>query len=88
MLLATPFLASNANSGLTTLTLGTLSIRGNFAIASGSTCTNGASVAAGKTCKIYVTFTPTAKGADTGTLTITDNALNSPQSAGLSGTGD
>jgi hypothetical protein len=76
------------NSGTTTLTLGALSISGEFAIASGTTCTNGGSVAAGASCKINVTFTPKAKGTRTGTLTITDNAQNSPQTAALSGTGD
>jgi hypothetical protein len=35
-----------------------------------------------------VTFTPTSKGSKTGTLKITDNAKNSPQSISLSGNGD
>ena len=34
-----------------------------------------------------MTFTPTAAGTRTGTLTITDNAGNSPQTAALQGTG-
>jgi hypothetical protein len=34
-----------------------------------------------------VTFTPTADGTRTGTLTITDNAAGSPQTVSLSGTG-
>jgi hypothetical protein len=34
-----------------------------------------------------VSFKPTATGARTGTLTVTDNASNSPQTAALSGTG-
>lgn len=38
-------------------------------------------------CVIDVTFTPTASGTRTGTLTITDNAPNSPQTVSLSGTG-
>jgi len=76
------------NSGTTTLMLNTLSISGNYAIASGTTCTNGDSLMAGSNCKINLTFTPTAKGTRIGTLTITDNALNSPQAVALSGTGD
>jgi hypothetical protein len=47
----------------------------------------GASLAAGAACQIAVTFAPTASGARTGTLTITDNAAGSPQSVPLSGTG-
>ena len=43
--------------------------------------------AGGGTCKINVTFTPTATGALGATLSITDNAASSPQSFNLSGTG-
>jgi hypothetical protein len=39
------------------------------------------------TCLINVTFTPTAVGSRTGTLTVTDDASNSPQSASLTGIG-
>ena len=50
-----------------------------------NTC--GASVAAGTSCTIGVTFSPTAAGSVTGTLTFTDDAATSPQVVGLSGTG-
>ena len=39
------------------------------------------------TCTITLTFTPTAENTRYGTLTIVDNATNSPQSVGLTGTG-
>jgi hypothetical protein len=45
------------------------------------------SVAAGSSCTISVTFTPTATGNRTGALTVTDNAAGSPQTVTLSGTG-
>ena len=45
------------------------------------------SLPAGKTCSVQVTFTPSAKGTRKATLTMTDNATNSPQVAKLSGTG-
>jgi hypothetical protein len=45
------------------------------------------SVAAGGTCTVTVTFTPTARGSRAATLTLTDSATNSPQTAKLSGTG-
>jgi hypothetical protein len=44
-------------------------------------------VAAGASCVIKVTFTPTQVGVRTGTLTVTDDAVDSPQTVGLSGTG-
>jgi hypothetical protein len=50
-----------------------------------NTC--GLSVAAGKTCTITVAFRPKSSGTLTGTITITDNAWNSPQTISLTGTG-
>jgi hypothetical protein len=41
----------------------------------------------GSSCTIDVTFKPTAKGIRTGTLSITDNAGNNPQTVALTGTG-
>src|SRR5271157_1898403 len=52
------------------------------------TNTCGTSVAAGKTCKITVTFKPSIVGADDATLSIADSASNSPQPAALPGTGE
>jgi hypothetical protein len=40
------------------------------------------------TCSISVTFKPKAKGALFGSLVITTNVRNSPQSIPLSGTGN
>jgi hypothetical protein len=47
----------------------------------------GSSVPANGTCTINVSFTPSTTGTRTGTLTVTDNAASSPQTASLSGTG-
>jgi hypothetical protein len=66
------------------LTIGAVSASTGFAVAS-NTC--GASVLAGKTCTVGVTFSPTATGTVTGTLTFTDSAVTSPQAVTLSGTG-
>jgi len=76
------------NTGNTPLNIGTVTISGNFAQASGTTCTTGGAVAAGANCVINVTFTPTAMGSRSGSVKITDNALCSPQTISLSGTGD
>ena len=51
------------------------------------TNTCGDSVAAGASCTIRVTFSPLAAGSQSGTMTLTDNASNSPQTVELSGTG-
>jgi FG-GAP-like repeat/Abnormal spindle-like microcephaly-assoc'd, ASPM-SPD-2-Hydin/FG-GAP repeat len=58
-------------------------ISGDFA----QTNNCGTSLAAGGTCQILVTFTPTATGSRTGILTINDNAFGSPQTVTLTGTG-
>jgi hypothetical protein len=50
-----------------------------------SNCTN--PVAVGSSCTIGVFFDPTAGGTRTGTLKITDNAGNSPQTVTLTGSG-
>jgi VCBS repeat-containing protein len=51
------------------------------------TNTCGDSVAAGASCTISVTFSPLGAGTQSGTMTLTDNASNSPQTVELSGTG-
>ena len=47
----------------------------------------GATVAAGGSCTVNVTFTPTATGTRNGTLTLTDSDASSPQTVSLTGTG-
>ncbi len=59
-------------------------VSAGFNVAS-NTC--GASIAAGASCSVSVTFSPTVAGATSGTLTITDSAPNSPQTVSLTGTG-
>jgi YVTN family beta-propeller protein len=76
------------NTGLTTTTISAVAISGNFALTTASTCKATTTLTAGGKCTLVVTFTPTAKGSHTGQITLTDNALNSPQAISLSGTGD
>jgi hypothetical protein len=60
----------------------------NFAIAAGTTCTNGAVIPAGGTCVINVTFTPNATGSRTATLNIYAAPSPTPVTTDpLSGTG-
>jgi hypothetical protein len=51
----------------------------------GTTC--GATLAAQASCTISIQFAPLATGARSASLTITDDASNSPQSVALRGTG-
>ena len=52
-----------------------------------ATTTCGATLAAGASCTISVTFKPQSVGSLPGTLSVSDNAANSPQTASLTGTG-
>jgi hypothetical protein len=78
---------TNTGTGTTPLVLSTLTVSGDFALASGTTCANGGTLAANVSCTINVTFTPTTQGLRSGSVVITDNAQNSPQKISLSGTG-
>jgi Beta-propeller repeat/Abnormal spindle-like microcephaly-assoc'd, ASPM-SPD-2-Hydin len=69
------------NSGNMVLSISNVQVTGNFAE------TNNCStpVAASSSCAISITFTPTASGALSGTLTVSDSAANSPQTESLTG---
>lgn len=71
------------NTGLATLTITSIVASGDFAQV--NTC--GATLRVGQNCTLIVTFTPTATGTRNGDIAITDNALDSPQSIPLTGTG-
>jgi hypothetical protein len=74
------------NTGNAALTITSIVTSANF----GQTDNCGGSVAASDSCRIDVTFAPTAAGTLTGTLTITDNSngvAGSTQTVTLSGTG-
>lgn len=78
-----------SNPGATPLSITGITISGanasDFLLTPGSTC--GSSLAAGKSCPINVTFTPSATGARSATLTVADNALSGKQTVPLSGRG-
>lgn len=71
------------NSGTATLSIVSITASGDFT--QGNTCP--ARLAAGDSCTVSVTFTPTAVGPRTGALSITSDAPGSPHTASLSGTG-
>jgi hypothetical protein len=79
------------NTGLLPLTLtggvaGGLAVTGPFLItATTAPCAN--PIPTGGQCRVSVAFRPTANGPATGSLTITSNAVGSPHTVALSGTG-
>jgi hypothetical protein len=72
-----------SNTGTDVITITSLTVTGDYS----QTNTCGGSIAAGTSCTISVTFTPTVINSRTGTVTITDNAPTSPQTVSLSGVG-
>jgi kumamolisin len=80
---------TNPRTSPANLVITSSTISSQFSIFSPTTtCTNGKSLGAGSSCTFVLRFTPTATGNINGTLSITDNASNSPQTAKLSGFGE
>src|SRR6202041_95274 len=73
-----------SNTGNTAVTFTSIAMTGDFAGATLAQCPSIAVDA--KPCTFQITFTPTAAGARTGTITFTDNATGSPQTVTLTGT--
>lgn len=71
------------NPGNSALTINSIAASGDFQ----STNNCGGSLGAGLSCAIGVTFSPSASGSRSGTLTISDSASGSPQQISLGGTG-
>jgi large repetitive protein len=83
---AAPQTVTLTNNGGVLLLVQDILITGDFVIVPGSnTC--GSTVAVSAACTMQVAFAPTAGGPRSGTLTVTDNAVNSPQILTLTGTG-
>ena len=75
--------ATLTNTGTTPLTISSIAAGADFL--QKNNC--GSSLPAGASCTIRVAFRPSAKGVRTGSVTITDDAANSPQTIALTGTG-
>ena len=76
-----------SNAGNATLNITGILITGTNPADFTQTTTCGTSLAASSTCSISVTFSPASATTFTATLSVTDNAAGSPQSASLTGTG-
>jgi beta-propeller repeat-containing protein len=76
------------NMGSAALTISNISITGantgDFALGS-NTC--GTGLSGGSMCSLLITFTPTAGGPRSATLTVNDSTTNSPQTVALAGAG-
>ena len=76
-----------SNTGTATLTINGITVTGTNASDFAQTNTCGASVAAGGSCTISVTFTPSSAGARSASVSISDSVAGSPQTVALTGTG-
>ncbi len=80
-------LVTLSNSGGTALTIANIGFTGTNAGDFSDSTTCGATLPAGQSCGIAIQFTPGASGTRAASLSISDNAGNSPQTIALSGTG-
>ncbi len=72
-----------SNPNASAVSVSSVSVTGAFS----QTSTCGTSIAAGASCTVSVTFSPTAAGAATGSLSVASSAPGSPLTVALSGTG-
>ena len=79
---------SLSNTGNAVLSITSLAIGGSNSSDFAETAdTCGSSVVAGGSCTIGITYKPSLAGAETASITVTDNAGGSPQTVALSGIG-
>lgn len=77
-----PLVVTASNTGSATLVIGQVGVSGDF-----NQSNDCGTLAAGASCTVNVTFTPTAAGLRSGALSFTDNVSGSPQIVALAGTG-
>ena len=73
------------NTAPAALTFSSIQTSGDWSVVEPDDCQP--SLAVGGSCTLDVAFAPTSEGSRVGTLTLTDNALNSPQTISLTGIG-
>ena len=81
-----PMTVKLTNRGAGALFISSIVLSGNPDFSLTNNC--GSTLAPNKSCTLSVTFAPVTTGTRTATITINDNALNSPQKVALTGTGD
>jgi len=75
------------NVSVAAVTMSSITLGGTNATSFQQIGTCGTSLAAGASCSVYVAFDPASAAALTGTLSVADSALGSPQKVTLTGTG-
>jgi hypothetical protein len=75
------------NTGTLSVTFSSIAVTGPGAAAYAFSSPGCTTLAAGASCLIHGHFSPTAAGSFPATITVTDNAMNSPQSIAVSGSG-
>jgi dienelactone hydrolase len=80
-------LTTLTNIGSTALSISGITVVGQDTDEFSQVNTCGSSVGAGQSCTITATFKPAEKGNDSAYISISDNAIDSPQQVSLSGTG-
>jgi parallel beta-helix repeat protein len=71
------------NNGSSAVSVSSITASGDYA----ETNNCGSSIAAGASCTVSVTFSPTASGTRAGSVTVTSSAVNSPTTISLTGNG-
>lgn len=84
---SSPMTVILTNIGSTAMSISSISVTGLNAADFAQTNTCGASMAAGASCFITATFTPSATGVRSASISISDNGGGSPQQLLMSGTG-
>jgi Bacterial Ig-like domain (group 3)/FG-GAP-like repeat/Abnormal spindle-like microcephaly-assoc'd, ASPM-SPD-2-Hydin len=84
---SSPASVTITNTGNVVLDISSVGISGTNGPDYGQTNNCGKSLAAGGTCTIAVTFTPSADGTRTASINVKDDAPGSPQAVSLTGTG-
>jgi len=85
---SSPKTVTITNTGTSTLDISSISATPSSDFSQTNTCAATLNqLAVGQSCTASVSFAPTASGARSGTLSISDNAAGSPQSVALGGTG-
>jgi len=75
------------STGASPLVLNAINVTGNFALASGTTCTAGQTLTPPQTCNIAIEFMPTKTGFIAGAVEVSDNTLFGHEIVILTGTG-
>src|SRR5439155_22535902 len=85
---SSPKTVTITNTGTSTLDISSISATPSSDFSQTNTCAATLNqLAVGQSCTASVSFAPTASGARSGALSISDNAAGSPQSVALGGTG-